>query len=801
MAYSSNTDDLKSYKGKDGVVQRWIKEIDIVRQSKQQSSFENVGERIIRKFRNQSDLDTIGTSRWSPNLMFNYLWSNIQVLEPALYSRMPKPVVERSFKDKDPIGLFASEVLERATYFNMRSQEDEINYVMSLVVQDRLLVGRGVAKVQFKTEWDKATDENGEVILDDKGEPVQIPRRGTQRVELVHYNWLDYLESIARTQQEIRWRAFSFYKTKDELISLFGEEVACKISLDVGPEQRKRSGQDEDQFLKQAQIWCIEDRASNKVFWIAPGYLEAPLFEEDDPYKLVGFWTAPFPLLATTTSTTTYPVADYVIYAGMADEYNAVALRLKNIVNCIRLVGAVAASFSKDIKNITRLSDGSVWPMENWGGFVEKGGFKGLLDWAPFDQCVAALGPLIEYQQFLKTQLDEITSMPDIARGSSDPNDPVYTQQQKSHWTVIKLIRKQQDVQRFCREWVSKMAQMLVEPGFFDDETIWEMAGVGQMTPEKQGLFTPAMELLRNDRLRTFRIAIETDSTIAIDEEQAMSRWSQFLQTMQGVVANAEQLTQMAPGLIEPVLEASLAAVRTLRTGRSVEGAFERAMDEWAEAKREAKEAPPEPPPPDPAMIRAQTEQMKLQQDAQIEFEKLGLEKVNQQFEQWIKTQALELDNKKIESDFAIKAEANKIDAGKIFSTQQLDQMYADIEAFRVNLENRVQEFKAELERERIEFEKQSKALEIKEKLMEEARLERQERLQTERTILEHSVALKQAEIDARGREIEFKQNAEPKESMTTPPFQPIVNVHLKGGKKVFRKISDTEYETEEVDE
>src|SRR5689334_424820 len=44
---------------------------------------------------------------------FNILWSNVQTMMPAVYSRTPKPEVCRRYQDRDPVGRVASTILER----------------------------------------------------------------------------------------------------------------------------------------------------------------------------------------------------------------------------------------------------------------------------------------------------------------------------------------------------------------------------------------------------------------------------------------------------------------------------------------------------------------------------------------------------------------------------------------------------------------------------------------------------------------------------------------------------------------
>jgi hypothetical protein len=768
------------------LVDRWLKEISTVQQNRRQQSFENIGQRILDKFRNKSDVDTVGTDRWYSNVMFNVLWSNVQVLEPALYSRMPKVVIERTFKDSDPIARLACEGAERATSYNLMQQQDKFNYMMSAVVQDRLLPGRGISRLQYKAEfqpafdvYDEEDDVGGEnepkPLLDAEGHQIMEPKPYTESVDVCMVNWLDYLESLSRNQFEVRWRAFRIYKTRAELLQDPQIDPECakavRLGSDAGRQKRfsNYDNQDDQEFARQASIWVIEDETTKKVYWISEGYKDKPLKVLDDPFKIKGFFSCPLPLTATTTTESTYPTADYVIYQGLADELNYTAGRIKSIVNCIRLVGAHAASFNKEMKNITDLPDGQTWPIQAWGQFVEGKGFKGMLDWVPFDNCVAALPALQEYQISLKAQIDEITSMPDIVRGSSDPNDPIYTQQQKSHWTVIKLVRKQQEVQRYCRQLISKMAQMIFEPGFFSDETIYLMAGVGQMTPEKQQMWPQALQLLRDDRLNSFRIDIETDSTIAIDEADAASRWGEYLKNMQAVIGSVTNETP--PEFVTPIIEASLAYVRTLRTGRSVEGQLEKSLETWEQKIKQAQENP-QPPPPDPLMIRAETEQQKVQiqaQKDQAEFQlkqqELGMKGQEMQFNQYLEQQKLQQTSQKNQGDFMLGSQKNQIDAGEQLTREQIDKLIADADVFQAQLKNELEKIKvmtkADIDKQRLELDKKVALLDAQESVIKMRGEEQNRQLEHKRIMIDHHHNMKALEHDLKVTKETAKQAKE----------------------------------------
>jgi hypothetical protein len=679
-------DDVEKYKGDSGLVLKWLKEIELVKNSKAQKAFEKTGEKILKIYKNHAEKSDDPES--PSKVMFNVLWSNVQVLCPSLYSRMPKIVVERRFKDSDPVGRLAAQVAERCTSFNLATQQDRFNYAVKAAVMERLLPGRGQVWVRYDAQFSPQVDENGEDCCDEDGTVIKQLEPNSERVVIDPLNWMDYFESPARNQYEVRWRSKRAFMTRQKLVERFGD-IGKKVDLSHSPggtTKNKKLSDEEAEFLLQAEvfeIWCSETK---KVYWVSEGYKEGCLDVQEDTLRLKDFYPCPLPLLATTTTDSTYPTPDYRIYERLADELDYVTKRISSLVECIRFVGATAASFNEDVKNVLKLQDGELWPIQNWATWAEKGGFGGAMDWLPFDKCVAAIQPLMQYQEKLLIQIHEITGIPDIVRGASDPTETLGAQQQKAHWTVVKIAEKQGEVQRFCREIIAKMAEIIFEPGLFSDETIWLMAGGAQMPPEDQQLFQNALELLRSDRLRTFRVDIETDSTIAVDEDQDKKARMEYLGAINQVLGNIQNVMQFRPELVSPMIESALFATRAFRTGRPLEGAWEQALQQVEDNDAMAAQNPP-PPPPD------------------YEGQKLA-----------IQSQELQLKGQELEMKNEIEGQKLQIEWAKVSDKQQAAMMDAQIEQVK-------QQFSQFVESQRLELEKYQSQMTLAEKLQEERRL------------------------------------------------------------------------------
>src|SRR5712671_5289392 len=92
---------------KDQEMAAWWKS-QIEQCDKENNKWHKRGEKIARHYRDDRDDNTVGVAR-----RLNLFWSNVETLKPAIYSRVPVPICERRFLDKDPVGRVASQILER----------------------------------------------------------------------------------------------------------------------------------------------------------------------------------------------------------------------------------------------------------------------------------------------------------------------------------------------------------------------------------------------------------------------------------------------------------------------------------------------------------------------------------------------------------------------------------------------------------------------------------------------------------------------------------------------------------------
>jgi hypothetical protein len=137
-------------------------------------------------------------------------------------------------------------------------------------------------------------------------------------------------------------------------------------------------------------------------------------------------------------------------------------------------------------------------------------------------------------------------------------------------------------------------------------------------------------QVLRSDIVRSYRIDIETDSTIQADVQKAQQQAGQFIQgagTFFQAIGPAVQTGAMPPDV---AIKLFMGLARPFKLGKQAEDALDAWEQETTAKIEQQKQQPPQPPPPDPAIVKAQMDmqakQAELQQSGQIEQQKLQID-------------------------------------------------------------------------------------------------------------------------------------------------------------------------------
>jgi hypothetical protein len=581
--------------------------------------WEKRGHKIVKRYRDERDAVEM------PRMKFNILWSNIQVLYPALYGRQAKPEVSRRYMDQDPVGRLASTMLERVIEYET-TQFNDFDSAMSGAVQDRLLPGRGTVWIRYEpvitgpepaqypeqeVEAEGAQISNVEEMTEETIDAAHSP------VDYVY--WGDFMHSPARVWDEVWWVSRCVYMTKEEGTERFGDVFK---NVGMTGENSDADGKNpltaRSTYDKKAKVYEIWNKRTMRVCWVAQGYPQA-LDERDDPLQLEGFFPCPKPLMATTTTGSMIPVPDYCEYEDQAQELDNLTQRIYLLVKACKAVGVFNAEFKELGRLFSEGIDNKLFPVTSWAAMSEKGGLKGAIDMMDTSQIVMTLQQLYASREAVKQSIYEICGISDILRGASQAQETLGAQQLKANFGSLRLRSSQGEVARFATDIFKLKAQIICK--FYPPELIVEMSGV-MNTADGQNpqLLQAAVQMLSNSTIRDFHIAIEADSLAQIDEQAEKQGAQEAIQAIGIFLTQAIPMVSQAPETLPMASEMLLFLVRRYRAGRGLESAVERAMKAL---EQKAAMAMQQPPKPDPEQLKiqamGQTEQMKMQAQQQSE--------------------------------------------------------------------------------------------------------------------------------------------------------------------------------------
>lgn len=619
---------------------------------------------------------------------FQIFWANVQVLGPSIYSRPPVPVVVPRFRDRRPLPRTTSELLERATI--VLFEQEDIDAVMKLDRDDLVVLSRGAAWLRYET----------------KGEEGKKDYK--RRVCIEHVARRDFLHDPARNWKEVDWVAKRSWLTKKDMRKRFREHSGDAYK-DAAFEIRKDENDNDDGKLK-AGVWELWCKSANKVVWVTEGVEK--LLDEGEPHlDLEGFFPCPRPAYGTTQRGDLIPVPDFVYYQDQVSEINALTNRITALTEAVKIRAfypAGAGEIGDALETaLAKVEDNAVFvPISNWG-LVGNGTVKDMLVWLPIDMIVAAIEKLVELRKQLIDDVYQITGLSDIMRGSTEPSETLGAQELKTQYGQIRVKDRQDEMVRLARDITRIACEIMAENYTADDFLAMtqmeiprdadiqkqvsqieaqikqaladpQIRAMAEQQPEKaqqvlgqaqqqiaQLKDTPTIEkcveLLRDQRLRPFVLDIETDSTIAPDENAQKQRATEYVTALTGLIGQAEvvqRVPQMAPVFSEVIKFVN----SQFRVGREVQ----QTVDEFADQMKQFASQPR--PDPEAAARQAETQmkQQELQGKMQVEQAKIAADKEMQQIEAQAKQQENQAKMAEIQAKMEMERQKGELELKKL---------------------------------------------------------------------------------------------------------------------------------------
>jgi len=424
-------------------------------------------------------------------------------------------------------------------------------------------------------------------------------------------------------------------------------------------------------IVPQMNIYQIWDKdGGRKIRYVSKHYKDNFLKVEDDPLQLTGFYPIPKPIQLIQKSADNSPSALYLVYENQAKEINELTRRINRIVKAIKAKGVYDSELGSDIQNLMQGDDNELIPADKSSALSADKGFENAIWFMPIEQLVNVLSQLYQAREACKQVIYEVTGISDIIRGSSVASETATAQNIKSQWGTMRLKRSQIEVQRYARDLLRLMlevaatkfsetswAQMTGLP-YATDQQVQQAQQIAQaaqqfgeqIPPQLQQIADQAQQtlsmpkwsdvlgLLKNDIQRSFKVDIETNSTIVPEAVEDQKNMSEVLGSLSQYLQSVTPLIQAGSFPFEAAKALMMSVVRRFQFGAEIEDYIKDMQ-------------PPQPPPqpaekPDNSMeieqgrlqadiqkqqFLSQQDQLKTQAQNQLEMQKVENQRIIEQ--------------------------------------------------------------------------------------------------------------------------------------------------------------------------
>jgi hypothetical protein len=585
----------------------WCEQLDLAK--KDHKDWQDAGDAVVKRYKR-------GKERGGQKKL-NILYSNTEHLRAALYGRSAKPDVRRRFGAEDKVAQIAGEVIEKGLIYCNDTYDNDRQIELGLL--DYLLPGRGVVRVEYEP-----VIREGQIV--------------EQKLCDKFVYWKDFLCMPARTWGDIQkngWIAFRHTMSRPELIDNFGDDIGSEVPLNWVPDVADRTNKPETDELLKAEVWEIWDIVSKKRYWIVEGYTQT-LRVDDDPYLLMDFYPLPEPPSYYFTTDTIIPEPEFHVYADQADDLDEITNRISRLTKALKRRGVYNSSI-KELQRLAGAGDNVFIPVENYGALAAGGGLEKAFETEDISLIATVLLNLYQYRDLLIQAIWELIGIADIMRGASQASETLGAQELKAQFGSQRLKKRQRSIQQWVAGLLKIKAEILAE--HFEPQILQEMTGVmlvpppppppppltgnpqqdemakqqfaqavqqhQQITQEIQGV----MELLRSDKLRSYRIDVETDSTVFEDAEAEKASRGKMIEAVTMFTQAWGPMVAAAPELGPVAFEFLKFGVGAFKGTRAIDDAIEQAAGAFAS----------KPPQEDPATVEARAKAQREKEDADRE--------------------------------------------------------------------------------------------------------------------------------------------------------------------------------------
>lgn len=487
---------------------------------------------------------------------FNILFSNTEILAPAVLSQKPTARVLRRWDDSraDIPAKAVQRMLTFCMDTNLPSMPDFMTCLEDSVL-DATVPGQGLIRVRLLSS--------------------------IACLDLVLWN--KFIWGYCARWEDCPWIAFRHDKTPTEVIESFQIEdplVIAKLKSSASSEETDPTTDEKrPATIAVYETWVKKDKV---IHWLCDAIDTCCLTTDPDPFGLENFYPIPpKPLTFVHSTTDTLPRPLYNLYKQQAQELNEITIRLRKIIRALKVRGIYAANIS-DIPKIFEEDDNVLIPSEAASQVLMDGkGLDSKIWLLPIDKLIIVTKELYEARERVKSTIYEILGIGDILRGVSKASETLGAQQIKDKWGSLRVNKARNRTSEFVCEGLRLLAEVAVKktpPEMWAAVTGMDLAspvetgaGVvgGQQLPPDQ-TWPGVLATLQNDLKRAYIIDVETNSTVDSEATQDKQETIEFMNAFGQAMSGLEKLMMSSPEGFEAGKSVLLGVVNKFKLGEEV---------------------------------------------------------------------------------------------------------------------------------------------------------------------------------------------------------------------------------------
>lgn len=613
----------------------------------------------IKKTSKTGVLFSISPNSAKKKIKYPLWYSTWKLRKPIVYSRTPEPIGLDELEGKDPVGETAALMLERlAKNLQKRSNFDE---PMLGARDDALITQFGQGRVYYESEdilepereyLQITQDEAGNQFYTNAAGQIMTADAAIMQDELGPYIVTDKLVAIANEKVcakhvifrdflvdpcAYRWSdvseiAFGYDYSVEEFTRIFGKAALADAYFPNERGSKKKS--------RVVRVWEYWNKPKKQM-----GYLTAtgekflkkigieaeegedPIYVNDDkngtvyldPYKLEQFWPCVRPMVFDQPTDSFWPISEWYQYCDLIEEVHNIASNIFILSRATR-IRALFDNSIPALQSLVNESNQADWTgIDNLLSVLTKAGgnIANVVAYLPIQPMIEGLQGLYQALEQRLEKFGQLSGTSDLLQGKGDQVERTYGEQQmRAKFAMNQIEPYQEDMQRFAKETLELMTELALKN--FNDESLKQNIVPDTMSQEHQANYAKALELLKNDRKRRFRIDLETDSTIALNEQYDMAMRRECTQALTQALQTASQVIETAPMLAPPLIELTRNLAQGFRQGKLFVTSMDASLEAVLAKAEELAAQPPPPPPFDKDQAMANLKAQELQQNAEI---------------------------------------------------------------------------------------------------------------------------------------------------------------------------------------